>query len=70
VLRVHPDDAVTHNCLGVVLARLGRRDEARQEFDAALRLRPDLVAARDNLQRLDREQGRTGDAARRTHATD
>ncbi|HUE20480.1 MAG TPA: tetratricopeptide repeat protein [Bryobacteraceae bacterium] len=44
------DDAVLHSDLGTVLARLGRIREAVPEFEAALRLDPNLEAARHNLQ--------------------
>jgi Flp pilus assembly protein TadD len=39
-----------HNNLGVLLQRLGQRDEARQEFKTALALDPDLEVARKNLE--------------------
>jgi Flp pilus assembly protein TadD len=38
-----------HNNLGVLLQRLGKREEARQEFKTALGLNPDLEVARKNL---------------------
>jgi tetratricopeptide (TPR) repeat protein len=44
------DDAVLHSDLGTVLARLGRIREAVPEFEAALRLDPNLETARRNLQ--------------------
>jgi tetratricopeptide (TPR) repeat protein len=44
------DDAVLHSDLGTVLARLGRIREAVPEFEAALRLDPQLETARHNLQ--------------------
>jgi Flp pilus assembly protein TadD len=53
------DDAVLHSDLGTVLARLGRFREAVPEFEAALRLDPQLDTARRNLQaaraRLERQ---------------
>jgi Flp pilus assembly protein TadD len=42
-------NAYAHNNLGVLLQRLGKRDEARQEFKTALGLNPDLEVARKNL---------------------
>jgi tetratricopeptide (TPR) repeat protein len=44
------DDAVLHSDLGAVLGRLGRFREAVSEFEAALRLDPNLETARHNLQ--------------------
>ena len=44
------DDAVLHSDLGAVLARLGRFREAVPQFEAALRLDPNLETARHNLQ--------------------
>jgi protein O-mannosyl-transferase len=44
--------AEVHNDLGVALAGLGRLSEARDEFVAALRIRPDFPDARANLARL------------------
>jgi tetratricopeptide (TPR) repeat protein len=44
------DDAVLHSDLGALLARLGRIREAVPEFEAALRLDPNLETARRNLQ--------------------
>ena len=41
--------AECHNNLGVALAELGRMDEARSEFQAALRIRPDFADAKRNL---------------------
>jgi Flp pilus assembly protein TadD len=49
-LSIRQDDAVLHSDLGAVLARLGRFREAVLEFEAALRLDPNLEAARHNLQ--------------------
>jgi Flp pilus assembly protein TadD len=53
-------DATLHSDLGTVLARLGRIREAVPEFEAALRLDPQLETARRNLQaaraRMERER--------------
>ena len=46
-----PRAAETHNDLGAALAGLGRFAEARDEFLAALRIRPDFPDARANLAR-------------------
>jgi Flp pilus assembly protein TadD len=39
-----------HNNLGVLLQRQGKRREARKEFEVALRLRPEMELARQNLE--------------------
>jgi tetratricopeptide (TPR) repeat protein len=44
------DDAQLHSDLGTALAKLGRFQEAVPEFETALRLDPNLDAARNNLQ--------------------
>jgi tetratricopeptide (TPR) repeat protein len=44
------NDAATHNDLAEVLVRLGRTREAVPEFEAALRIDPNLEKARHNLQ--------------------
>jgi tetratricopeptide (TPR) repeat protein len=46
-----PDDYLAHNGLGVALIRLGRVGEAIDQFQTALRLRPDYGMARANLER-------------------
>jgi len=46
--------ADAHNEFGVALARLGRLNEAAREFEAALAIRPDFPAARENLTRARR----------------
>jgi Flp pilus assembly protein TadD len=48
-LRYRPNDAALHNDLGAVLARLGRTREAIPEFEMALKLNPNLDAARRSL---------------------
>jgi len=57
-LRFRQDDATLHSDFGALLARLGRIREAVPEFETALRLDPQLDAAKRNLQaakvRLDR----------------
>jgi tetratricopeptide (TPR) repeat protein len=44
-----PDSPVAHNTLGTVLQLLGRHDEARQQYEAAVRLDPKAVYALNNL---------------------
>ena len=48
-LALHPENAETHNRLGVALASQGRTDEALEQFRAAVRLDPDARQARENL---------------------
>jgi tetratricopeptide (TPR) repeat protein len=51
-LRVEPTSAEANNRLGVAYAQMGRSDEATRHFEIALRLNPELSAARANLLRL------------------
>jgi protein O-mannosyl-transferase len=53
-----PRAAEAHNDLGVALAGLGRFEEARTEFLAALAIRPDFPDARANLARAGGKIGR------------
>jgi len=48
-----PDNAEAHRLLGLLFEREGRNAEARAEIQTALRLRPNLKAARDDLKKLD-----------------
>ncbi len=56
-LNFRPDDAQLHNNLGAVLARLGRFEQAVLEFEAALRLDPNLEPARKNLKAARTQMG-------------
>jgi len=51
VLQAQPNYAAGHNNLGAALFHAGRAAEAIHEFQAALRLKPDYVDARENLAR-------------------
>jgi Flp pilus assembly protein TadD len=51
-LAINPGDAAIHNNLGLALEGAGRRREAAQHYEEALRLRPDLEQARQNLARV------------------
>ena len=42
-LRLDPSDAKTQVNLGLTLEKLGRRDEARNRYAEAIRLRPDFA---------------------------
>jgi tetratricopeptide (TPR) repeat protein len=54
-LALCPRDDVAHYELGRILAEAGRSREAREEFDAALKVNPDFIAAREELERLPRQ---------------
>jgi tetratricopeptide (TPR) repeat protein len=45
---------VAHYELGNILAGMGRRDEAREEFEAALKINPNFKGARQELEKLKR----------------
>lgn len=51
-LQLCPDDDVAHYELGRVLVDAGRRGEAEQEFEAALRINPGFDEARRQLDTL------------------
>lgn len=51
-LEVCPEDDVAHYELGKRLREVGRIGEARREFEAALRLNPDFLDARRQLEEL------------------
>jgi tetratricopeptide (TPR) repeat protein len=48
-----PDHAGVQNASGRMLVKLGRKDEARVRFEAALKLNPNLEAAKEALAELD-----------------
>jgi tetratricopeptide (TPR) repeat protein len=48
-LELCPDDDVAHYELGKLLLRLGQSGEAREEFEKALELNPDLQGAKREL---------------------
>ncbi len=64
LVRKMPGDALAHNLLGVVRAATQQPVEARVAYARALKLQPDLLAARLNLARLDMAEGRF-DSARK-----
>ncbi|HSG94736.1 MAG TPA: tetratricopeptide repeat protein [Afifellaceae bacterium] len=51
-LALCPDDDVAHYELGKVLVRQGRTGEAQKEFEAALKINPDFVDAKGELNAL------------------
>jgi tetratricopeptide (TPR) repeat protein len=53
-----PENFRAHNCLGVVLFKAGRIEEAIQSYDTALRLRPAYPEAHNNLGYALTEAGR------------
>ena len=58
----HSTDAEIENNLGVCLARLGRREEARRCYDKALALRPEWAEGHLNLANLLRQTDRFEEA--------
>jgi Flp pilus assembly protein TadD len=56
-------DAVGHANLGYLLAATGQLELARQQYETALALRPDLTLARRALVQLDRQQQATSSLA-------
>jgi Flp pilus assembly protein TadD len=50
-VRLRPKFAAAWDTLGVALARAGQPDEAREAFERALTLNPDLQAPRDHLEK-------------------
>ena len=51
-LRVCPEQAVYHNAIGEIYLELQRIDDARFEFNEALRINPDFAEAKNNLNRI------------------
>jgi tetratricopeptide (TPR) repeat protein len=51
-IAVTRENALAHVNLGVVLEEIGKRDEALQEYQTAVRLDPNLVQAHNNLANL------------------
>lgn len=51
-LEICPDDDVAHYELGKILRDVGRVEEARREFAAAVKLNPDFLDARRQLEAL------------------
>jgi tetratricopeptide (TPR) repeat protein len=51
------DRAATHSNMGILLARMGRADEAMASYNAAIRIKPDLAAAYINRASLRLDTG-------------
>jgi tetratricopeptide (TPR) repeat protein len=51
-LRIAPDFFLAHYNLGILFGRLGRREEAIEQFTIALRLKPEMPEPRQKLQAL------------------
>ena len=62
LLTLKPDDAWTHNDLGLSLQKQGQLAEAAAHFQRALKLDPDFVVAHNNLAMTLAEQGKLDDA--------
>ncbi len=56
LLSTNQGDAIGHANLGYLLASTGQYERARQEYQAALSMRPDLTLARRALAQLDRQE--------------
>ncbi len=57
-LKLCPDDDVARYELGKILMAAGRRAEAQEEFEAALRINPDFKSARRELKSLEKRDNR------------
>jgi tetratricopeptide (TPR) repeat protein len=55
-LALCPDDDIAHYELGKTLAFAGRTGEARQEFEAALKINPSFVEAKHELEALEKNR--------------
>jgi tetratricopeptide (TPR) repeat protein len=51
-LALCPDDDVAHYELGKILAANGRNTEAQVELEAALKINPDFIEAKNQLEAL------------------
>jgi Flp pilus assembly protein TadD len=65
VVRSTPGHAIAHNDLGVLYCQTGRMDDARSEYEEAVRLEPENVIFQKNLaEHYSVAQGRNEDALR------
>lgn len=51
-----PDDDIAHYELGKTLAAVGRNAEAQQEFEAALKINPGFIEAKNQLDALQKKR--------------
>ena len=51
-LKLCPDDDVAHYELGKILSGIGRSQEAREEFEAALKINPNFHGAKQELEKI------------------
>ena len=56
-VRADPGEANNHNNLGLALLASGKPEESVTEFQTALRLKPGLTGAADNLRRAQAQSG-------------
>ena len=56
-MEINPNDAQTHNTLGVLYGRLGETEIARKHFDIAISLAPEDAKIKNNFGRFLCEQG-------------
>ncbi len=56
-LGLNPNSAENHNNLGLTLLASGKARDSIPEFEAALRLKPELKGAADNLRRAQAQLG-------------
>ena len=54
---MNPNNAEAHSNLGLALLASGKARESIPEFEVALRLKPELRGAADNLQRAQAQLG-------------
>ena len=51
-LKLCPDDDVAHYELGKILSGMGRTEEARDEFEAALKINPNFHGAKQEMEKI------------------
>ena len=61
-IKINPNSAENYNNLGTGLAQQGSLKEAINYFQEALRLKPNLISARKNLEMAIREYGQAGES--------
>ena len=54
-MRLRPDNAEVHNNLGLLLLMTGQPEKSLPHFSTALRLKPGLTIAQDNLTRAQKQ---------------